>query len=448
MPILDHNGRPLNAAKAPRAPFNISAVTKIDQPAQRFASMLMGRVRPERMAYLLAEASRGNAEAYLTLAEEMEEKELQYAACLQTRKLAVAGVDPIITPANKTARAAVIASQFEELVVRTPQFEQMIYDLTDALGKGYSVIEPIWDTTTTPWTFAEFRWHDPRLFVWDRATLRELRIYSPDSIDGVPMPAGQFMIHLPRIKTGIPIRGGLARVAAVAYCFKSFTLADWAAFCEVYGMPLRVAHFDPETSSDEEIAMLRTALANIGHDAAALLPDSMSIDVLDARRPASNGKNVFEGLANYWDAALRHMILGQPTSTDDGATKSPDAQERVQTKYAIADARTVKATIVAGVMRPWVLFNYGEDAARRLLPLMRMPVEPAEDLVKYTNALLPWVRDAGMKVKASEVRERFDMSEPEDGDEVLEVIAVPKPGLAPAKDTTKPLEPKQNGAGT
>jgi phage gp29-like protein len=383
------------------------------------------------MANILRAAAHQYAEEYFALAEQMEETDLHYASVLQTRKLAVSGADVEVTPGGSGKQDRIVAEAFEERVAEDPCFEDLLHDLMDAVAKGYSVVQPIWRTSGTDWDYERFDWIDPRYFVFDRETGKELRLRYVFSGDGQPIPAGQFVVHFPRSKTGLPIRAGLARLAAVAWMSKAYTLKDWLAFAEVYGMPLRVGHFDPNTATQPEIDSLRTALVNLGHDAAAMLPDGMRIDFIDARRPSATGKNVFEGLANYWDAQISKAVLGQTMTTDDGSSKSQAVvHERVLNAYTQSDAKKLMATIRKAVVAPWVAFNFRNNPA---VPKIRLSVEPPEDLASFTEALLPWVRYGGLRVAASTIREKFAIEAPEDDDET-EIL-----GGAPAAPQDVPV---------
>lgn len=431
--LVDQFGRKL--ASSPRKPLDLPSTTGVSQPGTRFAQSF-GALAPERMAQILRAATIGVSEEYFILAEQMEETDLHYASVLQTRKLAVSGAEVEITPGDNSLKARKAAEAFEERVAEEPCFSDMIFDLMDAVAKSYSVLQPIWRHSSTAWDYERFDWVDQRFFTFDRETGRELRLRAPESYDGKPLPPGQFVVHFPKTKTGLPIRGGLARLAAVAYMSKSYTLKDWLAFAEVYGMPIRMAHYDPATATQDEINALKTALINIGHDAAALLPDGMNIEFIDARRPNANGKNIFEGLANYWDAQLSKAILGQTMTTDDGSSKAQgEVHERVLNAYTKADARSVMATVRRSVIAPWTLYNFGENCA---VPKARLSVEPPEDLVSFTSALLPWVKDGGLKVDADEIRERFGLSAPETDDILGGVPSTPADVKIPAAQGVKP----------
>ena len=74
---------------------------------------------PRRLARILREADEGNITAYMELAEEMEEKEMQYASVLGTRKRAVAQQEITVKPADDSAQALRHAEFVEEFLNRS-----------------------------------------------------------------------------------------------------------------------------------------------------------------------------------------------------------------------------------------------------------------------------------------------------------------------------------------
>ena len=124
---------------------------------------------PARLARILRQSAEPGAETrdYLTLLEEIEERDAHYRAQLMTRKLALRGLEPIIEATAEDGKPVEIADEIRELVKR-PRFRSMILDLGDAISKGYSVVEIVWNTKTLPWKPAAYKWRDPRFFQYDR----------------------------------------------------------------------------------------------------------------------------------------------------------------------------------------------------------------------------------------------------------------------------------------
>ncbi len=369
---------------------------------------------PERLATILRDATEGNAWAYLTLAEEMEEREPHYASVLGTRKRSVSGLDVIVEEASEDKKDVEIAATVRELT-RKPEFGEAVDDLLDALGKGYSAVENMWETGAV-W-IPTYEWRDPRFFVFDENDGRTLRLMDEGHHNGLPLPPYKFIIHTPKIKSGLPIRGGLARLAAVSYMCKSYTLKDWMAFCEVFGMPLRVGRHKPG-ALEKDINTLIKAVANIGSDAAAVIPDNMRIEFIEAAK-SSGGDKLFIGLADWLDRQVSKAVLGQVASTEGtpGKLGNDDAQEDVRKDISKADAKALGNTLNRDLVKPFVDINFGvQDKYPRIL----LPVPEPEDL-KVLAECLDKLVPIGINAPADWARKKFRIPDPVNDEDVLQV---------------------------
>lgn len=313
--LLDAYGRPLPKRPEPRevAEPTLTGVRSL------WHEPVASGLTPERLARVLRQATEpgGDTREYLTLAEEIEERELHYRSVITTRKLALRAIVPVVEAASDDKADVEIADAVRKLVA-TPAFRSVIVDLCDGLAKGYSVVEMLWSTSATKWSIAGFKWRDPRMFQFDRITGSELRLREDGNIDGVPLRPATFIVHTPKLKSGMPIRGGLARVAMWAFMLKSFSLKDWMNFLDVYGIPWRIGKWHPGASKDDKSALLR-AVANIAADGAAIIPQAMIIELLETRGAKST--DAFEKLCKYLDllsarspspTAARTMSTGRP----------------------------------------------------------------------------------------------------------------------------------------
>lgn len=390
-----------------------------------------GGLTPQRLAILLKNAAEGEADDYLTLAEEMEEKDLHYASVLGTRKRAVARLPIVIEAASDDPQDIKLADAVRELLKKRGT-KGMIEECLDALGKGYSVSEIIWDKSKTPWQPARYKWRDPRFFRYDRETLSELRLKDEsDLANGIPLPAYKFIVHTPRLKCGIPIRGGLARLAAWAYCFKNFTVKDWMAFCEVFGMPLRLGKYRPGENEDN-IAILKAAVANLGSDAAAVIPEGMLIEFIESAK-STGGEALFERVANWFDKQMSKGILGQTMTADDGSSQSQaTVHNEVREDIRDADAEQLAETLERDLVIPYICLNYGPQDN---YPSVHLREPDQTDIPVMADALEKLV-PLGLRVEVSEVRDKLGFSDPKKGAECLGAPAppavVPVPAATPA----------------
>ncbi|HXR25135.1 MAG TPA: DUF935 family protein [Candidatus Binataceae bacterium] len=101
---------------------------------------------PQKIVGVLRQAEFGDPWLYLELAERMEEKDELYQGVLHTRKMAVSQLELAITPAS-VAPADIADAEFVEEVLLDGGIDlhDAIFEMLDALGKGFSATEIIWD---------------------------------------------------------------------------------------------------------------------------------------------------------------------------------------------------------------------------------------------------------------------------------------------------------------
>src|SRR6202035_1441022 len=145
---------------------------------------------PEKLIAIQREAEAGDPYLYLELAEEMEEKDLHYLAVIGTRKQAVAGAELIVTPASEAVEDQRAADLVRDFVGGGGlDLESVLYDILDAIGKGFSATEIIWDTAGREWIPNRLVWRDPRWFMFDWISGEELLVRTLRD-EGPLAPAG------------------------------------------------------------------------------------------------------------------------------------------------------------------------------------------------------------------------------------------------------------------
>lgn len=433
--LVDHLGRPLRTPAVTKAQLqDIVARPSLTGVRQAWnATTIASGLTPERLASIMRASAEGDAHDYLTLAEEMEERDWHYAAELGKRKLAVLGLDHVVEPADDTDLAKEVAEAVRTEIVNDEAFADLCAGLVDALGKGYAAVEISWDTGRR-WRPSSYAFRDPRWFCFDRETGQTLRLLDEsDPVNGVELAPYRFAVHYPELKQGLPVRGGLARLAAWAFLFKFYGVKDWAAFAETYGQPLRIGKYDANaTPADVEI--LYQAVAMIGTDCAAVVPKSMEIDFIKAEGGSGSGADLYERWCDWLDRQVSKAVVGQAGTADvqkGGGYAQSKVLDGVRDDLRDADARQLARTIRRDVIEHFVRFNYGPAAP---IPLLKFQKPESEDLKALAEALGPMI-DRGLKVKASQVRGKFNLDTPETEDEVLQPMNAVASGIIPPATT-------------
>ena len=421
MALLDQFGRPVR----PQALTKMQAEPGLTGIRQAWAGTVASGLTPERLAGILRACDEGDLEEFLVLAEEMEERDPHYQSVLGIRQRALSGVAPTIMAASGSPKDKVIAEAVQSAIADHDGFSDLVEDMLDALGKGYSVVEIVWERSASRWAPAQFLHRDPRFFTFDRDTGRELRLRDEaDLVDGIPLEPFKFITHFARLKSGMPFRSGLARLVAFGWMCKAYTLKDWMAFIETYGLPLRLGRYDGQATA-QDVQTLFRAVANIGTDAAAVIPDSMRIEFIDG--PTTSGEAIFENLARYIDEQVSKAVLGQTMTSDNGSSQAQaNVHNEVRHDIAASDAISIAKRINRDLVRPFVDLNFGTQASYPKILIEVAEPEDTKAIIEGAVALM----GQGVRFKASELRSKLKCSDPKDGDEVAGGMTGAQPPLA------------------
>lgn len=398
---------------------------------------------PVSLARLLQDAGAGETTAYLTLAEEMEEKDLHYASVIGTRKRAVTRLPIQVEAAADDSTSVKIADAVRALVKQTA-FRELLTDAMDAIGKGFSVTEILWNTAKIPWTPARYAWRDPRFFVFDQNDMQQIRLKDlADPIHGIPLDPYKFIVHKPKLKSGIPIRSGIAFLACWAWLFKNYTVRDWMAFAEVFGMPIRLGKYGKD-AEPKDIDILKLAVANIGVDMTGVFPESMMIEIIEQN--AKNGENLFRATADWFDSQISKGVLGQTATTQGtpGKLGNDDVQNEVRQDIRDSDAEQLEETLNRDLVIPFVILNFGPQAEYPRLTLKEPDADDLTLLVEALEKLVP----LGLEVEQSVIRDKLGLPDPAKGAKLLS--STPPPVETPNLETpdlgvsTPPQAPAMN----
>lgn len=362
-------------------------------------------LRPEKLARILREAVEGDPAEFFALAEDMEERDPHYGSVLGTRKLALMGIEPEINAASDDPRDVEIADMVRSDLLAHAGFGFLIGDLLDALGKGVAVVEVLWNTDGPRWVPDRFERVEPGWLTFDRRTRSRVLLKADGGATEELLPY-RYVVHTPRIKSGIPIRGGLARLAVWSFLLKSYTIKDWAAFCEIFGQPLRLGKYHAGASDQDKRALLR-AVRSIARDAAAIIPATMEMELVQAK---TSGGPVFKDFAEYLDGQISKAVLGQTMTSDDGSSLAQaEVHDEVRGDILKADGRQLAFSLNRDLVIPYCLINFGP---LERYPVLKIEPDEPEDL-NLEAQILERLVGVGLQVSARQVRDKFGYAEPD-----------------------------------
>ena len=229
-----------------------------------------------------------------------------------------------------------------------------------------------------------------------------------------PLIQNKFIIHEPHLISGTQIAGGLALPALFYFMLKSYDVTSWAAFIDRYGFPIRLGKYSRKATQDD-IKTLRRAIASIGADFGAVIPEGAEIEIIESKTSSEN-TDAYQKMATWIDKQISKLVLGQTMTTDDGSSRAQgEIHEEVRQDIAAADALSIADSLNSSLVVPYVNFNFGEQERYPEIVLYKPDEKNIEQVVDAIEKLTP----QGLTVKADEIRSMLGLSKPEDEDEII-----------------------------
>jgi len=365
---------------------------------------------PQRLVALFRQADAGDLSAQMALFEQMEEKDAHLFSVANTRRLAVTGLPWEIVSASQMpgwsaagrspgdeAMAEEAARYCEEILRDLPGFEESLAHLSLAHGRNIALVELVWEAAASGLRLAEVVPVD-----FGRITTGEwgeIRVLTDETKhEGVPLPAGKFIVHTPHAASGHPARGGLLRVTALAYLGKHFAIKDWLIFAEVFGMPVRIARYGPGATPEEKRELL-DMLRQLGADATGIFSKAVELEIIQSRSPGET--NLYENLCLYFDREISKAWLGQTLTTDTArmlaSAGAARVHDQVRRDLRDDDLRKEAATLRRDLLAPLVRLRFGPAAP---VPHFRRVIDQRFEPEKLVRVLDIAVNRLGARVAA------------------------------------------------
>ena len=381
---------------------------------------------PLKVHALLTQAEAGNMNAMLALFEDMEERDLHLLAEMSKRKRTVAKLDwSIKAPKNADANEQKYTEVISELMGIIENFEDIITDSLDAIGKGFSCHELHWVREGNVWLINDMQWHVPQRFIIDPFNQRKLLLAGNGLGDDEPLWENAWLVHTHKAKSGYLVRGGLHRALVWSYVFKNYSVRDLAEFLEIYGLPLRLGTYPAGATDGEKLTLLR-AVMEIGHRAAGIIPQGMMIDFKEAAKGSSDP---FMDMIKWCEMSQSKAILGGTLTSQADGKSSTNALGKVhdETRLEIrdSDAKQLASSISRDVIGALMRINYPNVSPRRY-PKFAFELAETEDISVMSESL-PKLVGIGMKIPAPWAHKKLGIPKAGAEDEVLTVAPVTNP---------------------
>lgn len=382
------------------------------------------RITPSKLKSILEDAENGDITAQHELFMDIEEQDSSIGANIQTRKRAILTLDwRIAEPRNATPAEEKLQTEIDELFYQYPNLENLLMDMMDAVGHGFSALEIEWKLENGKYIPHNFI---PRSQSWFKLDKNDnLLLKTPNNTMGEPLRPFGWVVHSHKSRSVQLARMGLFRTLAWLYMFKHYSVRDFAEFLELYGMPIRIGKYGAGATNEEKRTLLR-ALAQIGHNAAGIMPDSMAIELHNAANTgAGSGNNPFLQMVDWCEKSIARLILGQTlTSGADGKSSTNalgNVHNEVRRDLLVSDAKQVAQTITQQIILPYLQINVDPNIALHRVPYFEFDTKKYDDLSTFADAI-PKLVGIGVQIPEKWTRDKLGIPEAQDGEVVLKAV--------------------------
>lgn len=309
---------------------------------------------PELLASAFRQADYGYITRQAQLFELIEERDPHIYGELSKRRRSVVGLDWDLYPRDDASQAEIARTgELKSMIAGINNIEDSFYDLTDAIGKGFSALEIYW-RTGREWVPEQLLWVPQRLFELSRDSNELLLLVNGQR---EPLRPDGWIVHEHRARSGYIESAALFRVLAWTYVYKAYNVLDMQKFLELYGMPLRLGKYPSGIDTKQRNELLQ-GLRSLGTDGAGIIPSTMAIDLIEAKSGKSSD---FMDVIGYWEKKQSIAILGSTlTSQADGKTSTNalgEIHNAVRQEIMHHDVRQIVPAINRGLVEPIVRLN-------------------------------------------------------------------------------------------
>ncbi|MEE3701310.1 DUF935 domain-containing protein [Mannheimia haemolytica] len=377
-------------------------------------------ITPAKMKAIFEDAENGDITAQHELFMDIEERDSTIFANIQTRKRAALGVDwAIVAPRNATPQEEKLRDEVDELFYQLGNLEDLVMECMDAVGHGFAALEIEWAFNGKLWYPNAFIHRPQSWFKWDKVD--NLLLKTRQNTEGEPLREFGWVVHTHKSRSTQAARNNLFRSLAWLYMFKHYSIHDFAEFLELYGMPIRIGKYGAGATPNEK-QTLKRALAEIGHNAAGIMPESMSIELHNAANAGgAAGNNPFLQMVDWCEKSIARLILGQTlTSGADGKSSTNalgNVHNEVRRDLLVSDVKQLGQTFTQQIILPFLQINFGNIDPTRI-PSFEFDTKEPADLALFADSL-PKLVDIGMPIPVQWAMDKLGIPEAQENEAVL-----------------------------
>jgi phage gp29-like protein len=377
------------------------------------------------------------------------EKDPHVSAILQSSKLNVSGMRwdmfAHVEPGEKkaTPRNEEIAQFVKHALLKVGYFPQHMFNLMDALGKGFAVSEIIWDITDEGVMVGKILNRPQRRFQFD-AVDRSLKLRDiSNPYFGVPLPDKKFIVHRCSSTWDNPFGDALDQSLYWMWLFKKTAHKYWMQHLQVAASCIPIVKHPASANKELKAEALEIAKM-IRNGAFGRMPENFELIWAEASN-AGMSADVYHTFIRMCNDEMSKAVGGQSLTTEASSSTGTGTYSQGKVHLATQNARDIfradglASTINATLVKWLVDFNF---AGIEGYPQFKFDLEEPDNLLNEAT-IVSTLANAGFKFDVQELSDKFGYTLTEK--EIPKVLApFAKGGEEETEDETNDVDDKSD----
>jgi phage gp29-like protein len=311
----------------------------------------------------------------------------------------------------------------KRLIGGIKNWQQGLYDLTDAVGKAFALSQIVWETDGNVWYPDRLlRWPQRETMLgdpmqWYAQDQDDVRVVTSKALyEGEPLKQYQWMLHIQKAWSQPLAKAALFRAIVWYFLFKNLSWKAWLIFLERYGNPLRLGKFGAGAGEDDK-AVIIEALEQLGIDSYAMIPEKSTIEIVESQRGTNELPH--PPLINHCNSEISKAIMGSTMAVDPGtkgARSQGEVYERSELEQTTMDCLNLAETIRNQLCEPIVRFNLGSEYP---IPDVSFLLQKESNLLQRAQLDKILINELGLPVSKRFLYQMYGVPVPREGEELI-----------------------------
>ena len=343
------------------------------------------------------------------------EQEPQIRSILTSAKVNVSGMPWNVKPYSRkgekkpSATAEAQADFIQDMFEQMETFPQHLFDLMDALPKGFSFSELIWELKNGAWVVNRMMNRPQRRIQFDAQT-RQPRIRTKaNPFYGDRVTPGKYIVHRVSSNWENPFGDAIDQSLYWIWLFKRTVMKHWMQYLNTYAGPVPIVEHPPKATKEMKKEAMDIARM-VREGAFGHIPSTFKLTYAEVKSAVAVGEsysNFIREMDHQMDKVVKGQVLTTEGSSSGGmGSRAMGATHKItEDQFDIFRAKGLAASINKYIVKFAIDYNY---ASVEGYPRFAFEVEEEEDLKAASEVFGNLVKALpGYDIDIDQINEKF-----------------------------------------